>query len=109
MSLKSRRRSVLVSVALALSLVASAPGRVAAQKPVVILFVGNSFLHGHFEPVLHYNTAGVIDENANQPSGTPRAEGTAGPYGGIPAIFKTFTEELGLDYEVHSELVSGKT
>lgn len=97
--------SLMRALLLALAVSVSA----AAQKPVVILFVGNSYLHGHFEPVIHYNTAGVIDENADQPAGSLRSEGTAGPYGGIPAIFKTFTEELGLNYEVHSELISGKT
>jgi hypothetical protein len=81
----------------------------AQRRPVVILFVGNSFLHGAFQPVLSYNTAGVIDENAGQPVGSPRSEGAGGPYGGIPGIFKTLTDELGLNYEVHSELVSGKS
>ena len=80
----------------------------ARSRPVVILFIGNSFLHGNYQPVRSYNAAGVTDENANVPAGSPRAEGTAGPYGGIPAIFKTLTEEVGLDYEVHSELSSGK-
>ncbi len=65
-----------------------------------VLFVGNSFLHGHYEPVLSYNAATVTDEVV---------KGKRKPYGGIPAIFKTLTGELGLDYDVHSDLVSGKT
>ncbi len=80
----------------------------AAAKPTVILFVGNSFFHGAFEPVKSYNTGAVIDENASAPTGSPRAEAGNGPYGGIPGIFKKLTDELGLNYEVHSELMSGK-
>ena len=78
-------------------------------SPVVILFIGNSFFHGAYQPVRGYNTANVTDENAGLPATDPRSEGVAGPYGGIPAIFKKFTDELGLNYEVHSELVSGKS
>ncbi len=76
--------------------------------PIVILFIGNSFFHGAFEPVRSYNAAAVTDENAGLPAGNPRSEGAAGPYGGIPAIFKKLTDEAGLSYEVHSELASGK-
>jgi len=92
----------IVAAALAPALHAQAPDR-----PVVILFVGNSFFHGAYQPVRGYNTANVIDENAGLPTTDPRSEGVAGPYGGIPAIFKKLTDELGLNYEVHSELVSG--
>ncbi len=35
----------------------------ATRKPTVILFVGNSFFHGAFEPVLSYNSQAVTDEN----------------------------------------------
>ena len=80
-----------------------------AGHPVVILFVGNSFLHGHFQPVLSYNARKVTDENASLPAGDPRSEGAQGPYGGIPGIFKQLTDEAGLNYEVHSELASGKS
>lgn len=78
-------------------------------KPIVILFVGNSFFHGAYQPVRSYNVANVTDENAGAPAGDPRFEGAAGPHGGIPGIFKKLTDELGLNYEVHSELVSGKS
>lgn len=94
----------------ALLIGASHPGRTQQPAtPVVILFVGNSFLHGAFQPVRSYNASTVVDENAAVPVGSPRSEGNQGPYGGIPAIFKTLTSELALDYEVHSELVSGKS
>ena len=80
-----------------------------AAKPVVILFLGNSFFHGAFQPVRSYNVANVTDENANIQAGNPRFEGGQGPYGGIPGIFKKLTDEVGLNYEVHSELISGKS
>ncbi|MEO7360853.1 MAG: PEP-CTERM sorting domain-containing protein [Gemmatimonadaceae bacterium] len=77
-------------------------------KPIIILFVGNSFFHGAYQPVRSYNAANVTDENAGVPAGQPRAEAGQGPYGGIPGIFKKMTDELGLNYEVHSELASGR-
>ncbi|MEP6765314.1 MAG: PEP-CTERM sorting domain-containing protein [Gemmatimonadaceae bacterium] len=98
-----------LSVAVALSWVAFANSAFAQTKPVVILFVGNSFFHGAFQPVRSYNASTVTDENANIGAGNPRSEGAQGPYGGIPAIFKKLTEEVGLNYEVHSELMSGKS
>jgi len=80
----------------------------ATRKPTVILFVGNSFFHGAFEPVLSYNSQAVTDENYRP---TPRrgAEHGEGPWGGIPGIFKKLTDEAGLHYEVHLEAISGQT
>ncbi|MDR7269658.1 hypothetical protein J2X20_002287 [Pelomonas saccharophila] len=67
-----------------------------AQSPHRILFVGNSFLHGHMPPVLYYNAARVTDLN-----------GTG--YGGVPGVFKQLADDAGLHVEVASELVSGQT
>lgn len=67
-----------------------------AQVPHRVLFVGNSFLHGHAPPVLHYNAARVTDLN-----------GTG--YGGVPAVFKQLADEAGLHVDVASELLSGQT
>ena len=56
-----------------------------------ILFVGNSFLHGKYQPVLNYNADAITDENASLPADAPRAfhpPGEKGPYGGVPGIFK---------------------
>jgi len=80
----------------------------ATRKPTVILFVGNSFFHGAFEPVLSYNSQAVTDENYRP---TPRrgAEHGEGSWGGIPGIFKKLTDEAGLHYEVHLEAISGQT
>ena len=78
-------------------------------RPTVILFVGNSFLHGKYTPVLHYNAGAIKDENFGLPRADPRAEiAEPGPYGGIPGIFKKFTEEAGVPYDVHLEAVSAK-
>jgi hypothetical protein len=67
-----------------------------AQAPHRILFVGNSFLHGHAPPVLHYNAARVTDLN-----------GTG--YGGVPGVFKQLADNAGLHVDVASELLSGQT
>ena len=60
-----------------------------------VLFVGNSFFHGHFEPTLHYNKQNVDDLNGSG-------------YGGVPGIFKQLTAEAGLNYAVSIEAVSSQ-
>jgi hypothetical protein len=77
-----------------------------------ILFIGNSLTHGKYPPVLNYNAKNVKDEDYGLPPGNPRREVVAsepGPYGGIPGIFKKFTDERGLHYDVHLETIDGKT
>ncbi|AMR27284.1 hypothetical protein A0257_09350 [Hymenobacter psoromatis] len=95
----------------ALLLVAPTPPAAAqaAIKPTVILFVGNSFFHGAFEPVLSYNTVAVTDENFKPTGPRSAREHADGPWGGIPGIFKKLTDEAGFDYEVHLEAISGQT
>lgn len=83
-----------------------------APAPNAILFVGNSFFHGKYPPVLNYNAENVKDENFGFPKESPRFENhpeEPGPWGGIPGIFKKLTDEAGLSYEVHIESISGKT
>ena len=80
-----------------------------AQKPTLILFVGNSFFHGAFEPVLSYNTAAVTDENFKATGERSPREHADGPWGGIPGIFKKLSDEAGFSYEVHLEAISGQT
>ena len=65
-----------------------------------ILFVGNSFTFGAGSPAHHYKTETVTDLNG------PDAKGKV--VGGVPAIFKAFTRQAGLDYEVSLETVGGK-
>ena len=92
---------------------ASSPLLAAPPKaPTVVLFVGNSFFHGAFEPVLSYNAATITDENFKPDRTGQRRrqyEHEARPWGGIPGIFKKLTDEAGLNYEVHLEVISGQT
>lgn len=67
-----------------------------ADAPHRILFVGNSFLHGHMPPVLHYNADRVTDLNGSG-------------HGGVPAVFKQLADDAGLHVDVASELLSGQT
>ena len=59
-----------------------------------ILFVGNSFTYGELSPVQHYKSGTVTDLNK-------------GGVGGVPALFKAFATQAGLDYEVSLETVPG--
>ena len=59
-----------------------------------ILFIGNSFTMGALSPVQTYRPETVTDLNH---------EGT----GGMPALFKAFTSEAGLHYEVSLEAAGG--
>jgi hypothetical protein len=105
MSVYSLRAAWLLALALL-----GLPGATAAQTRV--LFVGDSFTHGKYAPVLNYNAAAVTDENYGLPPTSPRYESLAsepGPWGGIPGIFKKFTDEAGLNYEVHLEAISAKS
>jgi hypothetical protein len=107
------RHFILLSL-VAIGLAVQPPAAVLAQvsgSPTTILFVGNSFFHGKYQPVLAYNAAHVTDENFGLPSGHPRCETTTGEpvvWGGIPGIFQQFTEEAGLNYEVHFEEINAK-
>ena len=91
------RRIVLACLALAWVADARAQSPTPAGKSPVILFIGNSFTYGGSTRVHSYNAADVTDE----PPGDQKV-------GGIPAIFKKFTDEAGLHYEVHVESVGGK-
>jgi hypothetical protein len=83
----------LLGAALASALLA---GSAAART---ILFVGNSFTFGELSAAKHYRTETVTDLNG--PDATGRT------LGGMPAIFKTFTVEAGLDYTVSLETAPG--
>jgi hypothetical protein len=69
-----------------------APGAAAASE--TILFVGNSFIYGAASPVKRYG-ADTVDDL-----------GHAG-FGGVPALFRAFTQQAGLDYEVSLATVGG--
>ena len=83
--------SRLAGAALALAVATLAT----AAKAETILFVGNSFTYGALSPVWHYRAGSVSDLNN---------EGI----GGMPALFKLFTDEAGLSYQVSLETSPGK-
>ncbi|UIJ46367.1 PEP-CTERM sorting domain-containing protein [Sphingomonas cannabina] len=70
-------------------------GAAAPGAPRTILFVGNSFTFGAGSPVMRYRPDSVTDLNHDG-------------VGGVPALFKAFTEQAGLDYAVSLETSPGK-
>ena len=78
--------------AVAISVVALSSAGVAAGRSV--LFIGNSFLFGSGSAVRFYRADTVTDLNN---------EGI----GGVPALFKSFTQQAGLDYDVALETRGG--
>jgi hypothetical protein len=76
---------------LSASLVCMAP---LAQAATSVLFIGNSFTYGHGSAVRFYRADTVRDLNR---------EGQ----GGVPALFKSFTQQVGLDYDVAIETRGG--
>ena len=84
------RESLCVfSLSAVLLLVGAAP----ASAPAV-LFIGNSFTFGAGSPVQTWRPEFVTDLNH---------EGI----GGVPALFKSFTKQAGLDYDVSLETHPG--
>jgi hypothetical protein len=67
---------------------------VEAQSGTSVLFIGNSFLFGAGSAVRYYRADTVTDLNS---------EGI----GGVPALFKSFAEQAGLDYDVYLETRGG--
>ncbi|PAW66437.1 MAG: hypothetical protein B9S34_08090 [Opitutia bacterium Tous-C1TDCM] len=74
-------------------------GRTATQavrpRAPSVLFIGNSFLFGSGSPLRYYRADTVADLN-----------GTG--FGGVPALFKLFAVQAGLDFAVSQETVSGQ-
>jgi hypothetical protein len=86
--LHRRRRHTQWALALLLCLVA---GDAFAAG---ILFIGNSFTFGFGSPVRYYRAETVTDLNS-------------GGQGGVPALFKSFTAQAGLSYDVYLETEPG--
>ncbi len=59
-----------------------------------ILFIGNSFTFAYGSPVRYYRPDTVTDLNS-------------GGQGGVPALFKSFTAQAGLSYDVYLETEPG--
>ena len=68
----------------------------AQTPPQTILFVGNSFTFGAGSAVWKYRAGTVTDLNG-------------GGVGGVPALFKLFADQAGLDYQVSLETAPGKS
>ena len=78
---------------LLLAVVTLAGSFIEAQAPASVLFVGNSFTFAAGSPVRFYRADTVTDLNS---------EGI----GGVPALFKSFTQQAGLSYDVFSRPVA---
>jgi len=74
------------------------PASASASKsaPRTILFIGNSFTQGAHSAARNWGADTVTDLN------------NAG-YGGVPALFRAFCEQAGLDYRVSLETQGGKS
>ena len=66
-----------------------------AASARTIIFVGNSFFFGSHTAVRPYKADTVTDLNGTKE-------------GGVPALFKSFTKQVGLDYDVSLETMGGK-
>lgn len=75
---------------------ATLPAAPARAAPRTILFIGNSFTQGAHSAARNWRAGSVTDLNR------------AG-YGGVPAMFKLFCEQAGLDYDVSLETQGGKS
>jgi hypothetical protein len=68
----------------------------AKAAPKTILFIGNSFTQGAHSAARNWRAGTVTDLNGAS-------------YGGVPALFKLFAEQAGLDYDVSLETQGGKS
>ena len=74
----------------------AAPPAATVTRPRSILFIGNSFTQGAHSAVKRYRNNTITDLNGDG-------------YGGVPALFKLFAAESGLNYAVALETDGGKT
>jgi hypothetical protein len=79
---------------LAIVLLALTPGVIQGQSGRSILFIGNSFTYGEGSAVRFYRSDTVTDLNDQG-------------VGGVPALFKSFADQAGLDYDVYVETQPG--
>jgi hypothetical protein len=76
--------------------VLAAAAAAAVHPPRTILFIGNSFTFGANSDAMTYRASSVTDLNGDG-------------MGGVPALFKRFTDEAGLSYRVSLETAAGQT
>lgn len=84
------RRTIVTAAVLAATGLAGA----SAQAATSILFIGNSFTYGALASVQNFRTGTVTDLRGTN-------------IGGVPALFKAFTQQSGLDYNVFLETQPG--
>jgi hypothetical protein len=86
----------------ALAALAATAAPFVSAAPIEVLFVGNSYTFGRVDPVMSYNAANVHDMTAGFYAANPAGANAwePHPWGGIAGIFKQFTVEKGLDYDV---------
>ncbi len=93
-----RRAAVSATAVVAIAM----PLLAMAAEPVSVLFVGNSYTFGRVDPAMSYNAANVRDLTVPMwlanPTGSNAFE--PHPWGGVAGIFKQFTVQAGLDYDV---------
>ena len=87
-------KRLMTSVAALILMFNSAVARADISAQTSVLFIGNSFTYGYGSATKYYRADSVTDLNN---------EGI----GGVPALFKSFTEQAGLNYNVYLETKSG--
>lgn len=95
--MRSAMQLVPIEMRFALPLVACVTMAVwltGAQAATSVLFIGNSFTYADSSPVRFYRAGTVTDMNG---------EGI----GGVPALFKSFTQQAGMEYDVFLETHPG--
>jgi len=98
----SNSRRALRSAILPAVLALSASGHaISTSAATTVLFLGSSVTWGYTE-VEGFGVGTVTDLN-----GCTETEGGCKAIGGVPAIFKAFTDEVGLHYDVSFEVVPG--
>jgi len=91
-----------LSRVLSIAMMALAGAPYAYAAPISILFVGNSYTFGRVDPVMSYNAANVHDLTASMYAANSTGANAfePHPWGGVAGIFKQFTVEAHLDYDV---------
>lgn len=91
---KGQIQTLSTSIFLGCALLSGALSSSLAAAQESILFLGNSFTFGYGSATRYYRAETVTDLNN---------EGT----GGVPALFKSFSDQAGLDYDVYIETYPG--
>jgi hypothetical protein len=101
-SLRAERTALKYLKLAALIASALVATQAANAAPIEIIFVGNSYTFGRVNPVMSYNAANVHDLTAGFYAANPVGSNPwePHPWGGIAGIFKEFTVEAGLSYDV---------